>query len=71
MKYFWFEPDKHNEFNGIYYSPNNNVQSFGLSLAGDSITTVLNVQTTEVGDEIIGLFPSVPGFFVNYFASPD
>ena len=71
VKYFWFEPDKHNEFNGIYYSPNNNVQSFGLSLAGDSITTVLNVQTTEVGDEIVGLFPSVPGFFVNYFASPD
>ena len=70
-KYFWLEPVKHNEFNGIYYSPNNSIQSFGLSFAGDSLTTVLNVQSTDIGEETIGLFPSVPGFFVNYFASVD
>lgn len=70
-KYFWLEPIKHNEFNGIYYSPNNSIQSFGLSFAGDSLTTVLNVQTTDIGEETVGLFPSVPGFFVNYFASAD
>ena len=70
-KYFWLEPVKHNEFNGIYYSPNNSIQSFGLSFAGDSLTTVLNVHSTDVGEETIGLFPSVPGFFVNYFASAD
>ena len=53
--YFWFEPTKHEEVSGLKYSPYNNVQSFGFSHNGDSLTTKLNVETNTFGEEVVAL----------------
>ncbi len=67
--FFWFEPLKNEDVSGLMYSPKREVQSFGMSFSGDALTTVLNVNSTTWEDEEIGLFPSVPSFFINLFAS--
>ena len=70
-KYFWVEPDKNEDISNLTYNPFNSIQSFGLTQSGDSLTTVLNVETTENDDEIISLFPDMPAFFASYFISND
>lgn len=70
-KYFWLEPSKNSQPTGLKYSPKNNVKSFNLSFKGASLTTVMNVLTSEVGDEMISLFPSVPGIFASYFQTQE
>lgn len=62
-RYFWFEPEKHEETADLRYSPNDSIQSFSFSHAGDSLTTVLNVEANTINDEIITLLPDVPLFF--------
>lgn len=70
-KYFWFEPDKNENISNLTYDPFNSIQSFSLTQAGDSLTTILNVETTENDNETISLFPDIPAFFASYFISND
>ena len=66
-KYFWFEPKQNQDVTGLTYSPKNNISNFSLNFAGDSLTTVLNVNSHDLGDELITLLPSTPSFFLNLF----
>lgn len=69
--YFWFEPKRREEVSNIQYSPYTSVQSFGFTQAGDSLTTVMNVESNTIADEIISLIPNVPLFFNKVFSSSD
>lgn len=68
-RFFWFEPAKNEELSGLKYSPYTSISSFGLNYTGDSLTTVLNVESTQLGDELITLIPEVPLFFRTLFNS--
>ena len=46
IRYFFFAPSKNPEASGLTYSPLREIQDFGLSFSGDSLTTVLNVNST-------------------------
>ena len=70
-RYFWFEPNKKDNYSGLKYSPYSNISNFNLDLQGDSLTTVLNVASHEVGEEMISLIPNVPPIFLNYFNSSE
>jgi hypothetical protein len=48
---------------GLKYSPKLNLQSFGLEHNGSALSSILNVQSNTVGEELVTLIPSVPGFF--------
>ena len=68
-KNYWLAPSKNTLPSGLTYSPFQNIQSFNVSQTGNSLTTVLNIQSHTINDEEIGLFPSLPGIFLNYFHS--
>ena len=68
-KYFWYEPKQNQDISGITYSPKKNIKDFGLNFQGDSLTTVLNVNSHELGDDIVTLFPQIPDFFTTLFSS--
>jgi hypothetical protein len=68
-RYFWLEPAKNPTYSGLSYSPYSNISNFSLSLRGDSLTTILNVHSHDLGEEKISLIPSVPPIFLNYFSS--
>lgn len=70
-KYFWIGPDKQEKNNGLYYSPNLDIQNFSFSQAGDSLVTVLNVNGPTIDDEIITLIPEIPPFFLDYFMTKE
>lgn len=70
-KYFWIGPDKQEKNNGLYYSPNLDIQNFSFSQAGDSLVTVLNVNGPTIDDEIITLIPEIPPFFLEYFMTKE
>jgi hypothetical protein len=55
----------------LRYSPNTNIQNFGFNYGGSSLTTILNVEPTNVNDELITLLPNVPLFFVQLFTSKE
>lgn len=63
VKYFYFGPTKNTEVSGLTYTPLRDVQTFGLSFSGDSLTTVLNINSTTWNDEEISVFPTLPPFF--------
>lgn len=67
--YYWAEPSKKDKVTGIKYSPFNNIQEFGTSLKGDSLTTVMYVDENTVGDNIIGIIPNLSPFFSKYISS--
>ena len=69
LRYYWYEPEKSADSTGLLYSPNSDIQSFSLSHNGESLTTVLNVESREVDDELISLLPEIPSFFSSYFQS--
>lgn len=69
-RYFWFEPKNNQEVTDIKYSPDHDISKFDLSFSGDSLTTVLNVNSNEVGDELVALLPNTPGFFTQMFSDP-
>lgn len=71
VRYFWFEPSKKNEISGLTYSPYSDIETFSLTHNGASLTTVLNVQSHEIADELISILPSAPLFFKDYFKSED
>ena len=68
-KYFWYEPKQNQDISGITYSPKKNIKDFGLNFQGDSLTTVLNVNSHDLGDDIVTLFPQIPDFFTTLFSS--
>ena len=70
-KYFWFEPEKHEDPSNLMYSPNSSIESFSFDHSGNSLTTVLNVESNEINDEIVSLLPEVPPFFNSLFMSED
>lgn len=59
----WFDPQYSNETTNLRYSPFSDVQSFSLSQSGNSITTILNVESNMLNDEVISLIPTMPPFF--------
>jgi hypothetical protein len=63
IKYYWFAPIKSFRPSGLRYSPNLDLQSFSLTHDGTSFSSVINIQSNQVGDEIITALPSVPEFF--------
>ena len=67
--YFWFEETKHEDNSGLSYSPYSNIQSFGFNHEGAALTTLLNVQSNTIGEELITLLPETPPFFLNLFHS--
>lgn len=69
--YFWLEPEKHEQVSGLKYSPYSSIQSFTFSHAGESLSTVLNVESNTFDDELITLLPDVPEFFIEYFESDE
>lgn len=75
VKYFWFEPTKKSErVSGLTYSPKQDIQDFSFSHAGDSLTTILNVESSKTGsdtEESVTLLPSIPTFFADYFESQE
>lgn len=70
-RYFWLEPMKKEEVSGLTYSPYDNLSDFSFSHNGESLATVLNVDSVEVGDDLITLIPNVPAFFIDYFNSQE
>lgn len=69
--YFWYEPKQNQDVSGLKYSPKSQISSFDLSFAGDSLTTVLNVNSHDVGEDLITLIPQTPALFTNYFMTND
>lgn len=69
--YFWYEPKQNQDVTGLTYSPKSQITNFGLTLSSNSLTTVLNVDSNEVNDEIITLLPSTPSFFTNCFMNTE
>lgn len=67
-EFFWFEPTKNPEVSGLTYSPSSDVKTFSLSFNGDSLSTVMNVESQEVGEELVSLLPKTPGFFLDIFS---
>lgn len=70
-QYFWFEPKQNPDVSGLKYSPKTDIANFDLTLSGDNLTTVLNVDSHSVGDDLITLIPTVPSLFANYFNSSE
>lgn len=68
-QYFWFEPKQNPDVSGLKYSPKTDIANFDLTLSGDNLTTVLNVDSHSVGDDLITLIPTVPSLFTNFFNS--
>lgn len=71
VKYYWVGPERMEKNSGLYYSPSLDIQSFSFSQAGESLTTVMNVNGPTFENEIVTLIPDVPPFFLSYFASTD
>lgn len=70
-QFFWYEPKQNQDVTGLKYSPKTQISKFSLDFAGDSLTTVLNVNSHQVGDELITLIPQTPAIFTNYFMTKD
>lgn len=70
-QFFWYEPKQNQDVTGLKYSPKTQISKFSLDFAGDSLTTVLNVNSHKVGDELITLIPQTPAIFTNYFMTKD
>ena len=69
--YFWYETKQNQDVTGLSYSPKSQITNFGLTLSSNSLTTVLNVDSNEVNDELITLLPSTPSFFTNCFMNTE
>lgn len=70
-RYFWYEPEKNEDNSNLKYSPYTSIQAFSLTQSGDALTTVLNVESNTIEDEIISLIPNIPYFFMRLFESTE
>lgn len=68
-RYFWLEPSKIDNISPYQYSPKKNIESFSFDQSGDSLSTVLNVKSHNIGDEQITLLPTIPPRFTSWFQS--
>lgn len=68
---FWYEPKQNQDVTGLKYSPKTQISNFGLDFAGDSLTTVLNVNSHELGDDLVTLIPKTPSIFTNFFMTKE
>ena len=71
FRYFWLEPTKISKATPYLYSPRKNIEKFSLDHSSDSLTTVLNIKTNTIGDEMVSLLPAVPARFSEWFQSQD
>ena len=71
IRYFWLAPIKITQTTPYLYSPKKNIESFSLGYAGESLTTVLNVKSHNIGNENISLLPTIPARFSDWFQSSD
>lgn len=69
VRYFWFEPEKNSKVSNLRYSPYSNIKDFGFTHSGNSLTTILNVESNTVAEEVVSLIPEVPQFFSALFTS--
>lgn len=67
--FFWLEPEKKENISGFKYSPTSTIKDLGFSHAGESLATVLNIESNTVNDEIISLIPSLTPFFAHLFTT--
>lgn len=67
QRYFWLEPSKIENISPYLYSPKKNIESFSFDQNGDSLTTVLNVKSHNIGDESVSLLPVLPPRFATWF----
>ena len=67
--FFWLEPEKKENISGFKYSPTSTIKDLSFSHAGESLATVLNIESNTVDDEIISLIPSLTPFFANLFTT--
>ena len=70
-KNFYYVPIKSLKTSGLKYSPYQDIQNFGLSHTGSSLSSILNVTSHEINDNIVSLIPSVPAFFRNWFQTDE
>lgn len=70
-KFYWFEPVKSLRPTGLKYSPSLDLKSFSLDHTGESFSSILNVQSHEIGDTLITLIPTVPSFFRQWFETAE
>lgn len=70
-KEFSYIPLKSLHPSGLKYSPYYDIQSFSLGHSGTSLSSVLNVKSNTINDEVITLIPSVPAFFRSWFETAD
>lgn len=68
---YWFEPIKNPLVSGLKYSPYQNIKTFSLSHKGDALSSVFNVQTHKVGEDMISLLPPATPFFRTLFTTTD
>ena len=67
--YFWLEPTKKEDISGFKYSPVSTIKNLDFSHAGESLATVLNIESNTNNDELISLIPSLTPFFANLFTT--
>lgn len=70
-RYFWFESSKVDTVSPYYYSPKKNIENFSFDQSGDSLTTVLNVLSHNLGDETLTLLPTITPAFLEWFQSDE
>lgn len=63
LSYYWVEPSKNDRYSGLSYSPFSDVQDFSLSLSGDALTTVLNIDSVTKNNEEVTLIPEISPIF--------
>ena len=62
--FLWLEPRYSTSTTNIKYSPKTDLQTLSLSQNGESISTIMNVESTVFQDEVVSLIPDVPDFFI-------
>ena len=70
-KEFSYIPLKSLRTSGLKYSPYNDIQSFELTHNGTSLSSVLNVKSNTINDDVVTLIPPVPAFFRSWFETED
>lgn len=68
-RFFWFEPSKIDTVSPYYYSPKKNIESFSFNQSGSSLTTVLNIKSHLIGEELITMIPTPTPLFAQWFQS--
>lgn len=71
VKYYWFEPIKSLYPTGLKYSPHLDLQSFSLEHISSSFSSILNIQSHTLGEDLVTVLPTIPAFFRQWFETAD